>query len=94
MKYYDVDIFGYTETCLNWSNRRLAQKYKDDARQCFGHAATTHSNNSYVIESDYLPGGVLQTTVGIWTGRIKRHLQDPYRMGRWSGTQYSLNDSQ
>lgn len=36
----------------------------------------------------------MQATVGNWTGRIKRQLHDPYHMGRWTGTQYSLNESQ
>lgn len=94
MKYYRVDIFGFTETCLNWSNKRLAQQYKKDAKLYFPSISINHSSNSHQVDSDYLPGGALQVTVGNWTGRIKRHLYDPFNMGRWTGTQYSINDHQ
>lgn len=91
MHHHQCDIFGFAETHCNWTRNRVRQKITKTAAQFLPQFRMTTSKNSYIHDSDYLPGGTLTATHGPWSGRLNKILEDPHRMGRWSGQQYKIH---
>lgn len=91
MHQHQCDIFGLAETNCNWSRNRVRHRITATASQVLPQLRLATSQNSYVHDSDYLPGGTITCTQGPWSGRIQQTLQDPHKMGRWSGQLYKVH---
>lgn len=88
---HSCDIFGFAETNCNWSKNRVRHRIKATTSQQLSQSRLSTSQNAYVHDSDYLPGGTLTCAHGTWGGRLQTMLQDPQKMGRWSGHLYKVH---
>ena len=90
---YKADIAGLCETGINWHNPLLRNKLKTTSK--YKLKTQIHLHHSFNLADSYtnfLPGGTLHMTQGHWVGRRMLELNDPHSMGRWSGTQYRLQE--
>ena len=82
------DIIGFCETGLNWAQKPLSQNIQSTSyRTQKIRTHISHSQNSATSPTSFLPGGTMLLTQGHWIGRMTKHLNDPEKWGRWSGTQ-------
>jgi hypothetical protein len=87
-----VDIFGTTETNINWNAKirmeaRTILQHKDN----FNSAQIATSSNNETTLTNYQPGGTATLITNKWTGRIIKQINDTSGMGRWSGFQMQTN---
>jgi hypothetical protein len=94
IQYLRCDISALGETCVNWRLNSLKKKYTDKILSIFPkyHLSTTITKLRHPQEC--LPGGNLVLTIGNYVGRISSHINDPYQMGRWTGTVYHAGPHQ
>jgi hypothetical protein len=85
------DLFGTTETNINWNNI-----LRDEARsQCHQHYKTVIISTYSRIEptkTSYQPGGTATVITDKWTGRSTKQIKDTSGLGRWSGFQLQRNN--
>jgi hypothetical protein len=92
LKEYNVDIFGITESNINWNTkhrmeaRNIAQKQGN-----FNSAQIATSSNIESSLTNYQPGGTATVITNKWTGRITKQINDTSGMGRWSGFKLQTN---
>jgi hypothetical protein len=85
-----IDICGFTETNLKWdptmitAARQIGQK--------FGKICNINtSSNSDPCKNKYQPGGTATVVKDRTSGRISSKINDPTKMGRWSGYKLQTN---
>jgi len=83
MALYDLDLFGGSESNLNWSkvpdNLRLAEWFRD-VPSC--RTFTAHNSNENITRRQF--GGTFWIGIGDATQYITGSTKDPSGLGRWS----------
>lgn len=87
---HSFDIMGLAETCTNTNHHRVRHRLQAVTNQAFIQTNLCWSDNDFITDTSYRPGGTLVATMNSWVGRINRALNDPYLMGRWSGNEYNI----
>jgi hypothetical protein len=88
-----VDIFGNTETNINWNNK-IRSEARTKCQQHFQSALINTSSNNEPTKTKYQPGGTATIILNKYTGRATKPIIDFSGMGRWSGYQLQGNNNQ
>ena len=91
---YKCDIFGLSETCVDWDDKLTKSRYENKLRQSHNFSKIIGSTNRAKKLSSFIPGGTMTATVGNWTGRVTGYIQDPRRLNRWSGIKLRLKNQE
>ena len=88
--HHETDIFGLTETNLNWSNIDQNHHWKERTLGIWEHSHSILSYNHTDISSTtpFQPGGSLIHSTGNSCHRVISCQQDPSGLGRWCSTRY------
>jgi hypothetical protein len=94
MKEKDIAISGFAETNTNWHFKQIKKQITSTCQEIFPLTSIAFSDNRFdpPDRSSYLPGGCMQLATGHWIGRIMETIQDPRRMGRWTGHKLRLRE--
>jgi hypothetical protein len=94
LKKMNVDIFGITETNLNWNTKsRMEARQIIQQKDNYFSAQLATSSNKQPTLTHYQPGGTDTAITNKWTGRITKQINDTSGMGRWSGFKMQTNNS-
>ena len=95
MKEIGCEISGLAKTNTNWNFGNKKQALTQISNMAFPNSRINFSTNNFNTTSNYsfLPGGAIQLCCNHWTGRIMRSINDPRKMGRWTGHQYRLKEN-
>ena len=90
LKSYDADIFGLTETNLNWQTLDQSHHWRERTTGVWENSHTTiaYNQNDINIHSSFQPGGTLVHSTGKSCHRVTSCDRDPSGLGRWCSTQY------
>jgi hypothetical protein len=85
-------IFGLAETNTNWNYSNIRTNISSIINKQIPNSTISLSNNRFnpADTSRYQPGGTLQSCTGYWSSRIIEQINDPRKMGRWSGHTFRL----
>jgi hypothetical protein len=94
MKDNRITISGFAETNMNWYSKHIKRQISAETQAVFDNYSIACSDNRFnpPDRSPYLLGGCLQWCTDHWTSRMIRTIQDPRKMGRWTGQQFRLKD--
>jgi hypothetical protein len=94
VQYLECDMVGLSETCINWSNNRVLEKYKKCLNKARRNSAMYVSSCEQETKNQSLPGGTATIILGKLNGRVTESITDLSKMGRWSGVKLRINDNQ
>ena len=85
IKSYGFEVFGITETNVNWSNTRTYDSIWERTFGWFRDLRIAASwNKDFKYKQSFQRGGTLMMSTGKMAGRTKECRSDPSRLGRWS----------
>jgi hypothetical protein len=89
-----ITITGFSETKTNWHYKNIKKHITSTSQTIFPQSSIAFSDNRFNPPngSSYLPCGCMQLCTDHWAGRIMGTIQDPRRMGRWTGQKFRLRD--
>jgi hypothetical protein len=91
MKELKIDLLGLSETCTNWNNVKIKNKFvKTLKRQDRNHTISTSSIDTELLQN-YIPGGTATILNGNWLSRFSDNIEDKSGMGRWSGVKIRVD---
>jgi hypothetical protein len=82
MKTMSVDVMGMCETCVNWHNISLREKFVKTLQKQNRSNKMVTSTISTTVKNAYIPGGTVTILFSKWIGRYISNINDPYNMGR------------
>jgi hypothetical protein len=94
INHLQCDIVGLCETCVNWSNKKLKQKYEKLLHKTNRNSNLSVSSCEQATKRHGLPGGTATMIVGRLNSRIIETLEDKSKMGRWSGSKIRVSEEQ
>ena len=80
----DVDIFGLSETGLDWKQHEPRIKCRQIMDDFWQHARLVTSTSNVPCDSFTQFGGTCTGVTGKWSGRISEQGMDSHGLGRWS----------
>jgi hypothetical protein len=94
MKDKGITISGFAKTNTNWYYKHIKRQISSKPQAVFDNYSIAFSENRFnpPDRSSYLPGECLQLCTDHCTSRMIRTLQNPRKMGRWTGQQFRLKD--
>ena len=89
-KYHNTDIFGLTETNLNWPLLEQEHHWKERTTGIWenSHSITSYNRHDIRSNTPFQPGGTLIHSNGKSCHRIISCDHDPTGLGRWCSTRY------
>ncbi len=81
---HDVDIFGLSETGIDWKQGYPRNRCVNIMKDFWPHSRLVGSTSDTLSETVVQYGGTCTAVTGKWTGRIESSGSDPHGMGRWS----------
>jgi hypothetical protein len=81
---HDVDIFGLSETGLDWKQHGPRNKCRQTLNDFWQHSRLITSTSNVSSESFTKFGGTCTGVTGKWSGRISAQGIDSHGLGRWS----------
>jgi hypothetical protein len=81
---YDVDIFGLSETGVNWKLGYAWNRCKQILQDFWPHSRLIGSTSDIPSKEVVQYGGTCTVVTDKWTGRIESSGSDPQGLGRWS----------
>jgi hypothetical protein len=79
-----VDIFGFSETNLDWLKHTIRDKCGKICNDFFGASFLSTSTSSLRSNRNYKPGGTCTGLTKQYCGRFQQSGSDPHGLGRWS----------
>lgn len=80
----DVDIFGLSETGVDWKQHEPRMKCQQILDDFWQHTRLITSTSNVSLDSYTQFGGTCTGVTGKWTGRIVQQGMDSHGLGRWS----------
>ena len=84
---HDVDIFGLSETGLDWKQHGPRTKCRQIMDDFWQHSRLITSTSNVASDSFTQYGGTCTGVTGKWSGRIREQGMDTHGLGRWSHVQ-------
>jgi hypothetical protein len=81
---HGVDIFGLSETNLDWLKHMIRDKCGKNCRDFYGTSLLATSTSSLRSNRNYKPGGTCTGLTQQYCGRYQNSGSDPHGLGRWS----------
>ena len=87
---HKVDIFGFSETNLNWKNLDNEHQWRERTMGIWehSHSSIAYNTNDISTSSAFQPGGTLIHSTGKCCHRVISSSSDPSGLGRWCSTKY------
>ena len=79
-----VDIFGFSETNLDWLRHTVRDKCGKICNDFYGSSLLATSTSSLRSNGNYKPGGTCTGLTQAYCGRYQTSGSDPHGLGRWS----------
>lgn len=83
MKAREVDIFGLSETAVDWKKFHSNTTCRQIISKFWDHSRFRGSTSAIAAPKMYKPGGTCMAVTGKWTGRIDKFQSDDV-LGRWT----------
>jgi hypothetical protein len=80
----DIDIFGLSETGLDWKQHGPRSRCRQILDDFWTHSRLITSTSDAPSEQYTQFGGTCTGVTGKWSGRIAQQGMDPHGLGRWS----------
>jgi hypothetical protein len=93
-KQIEADVVGLVETCINWNINDIRKTYNGILGKAFKINNMVASKIPNEFSKVNLPGGTTTITVNAMTHKIESSIVDKFKMGRWTGNCYRLNQLQ
>jgi hypothetical protein len=89
-----ITISSLAETNTNWNYKHIRKQLLASTNSVDENYSIAFTDNQFnpPERSSYLPGGCLQLCTGHWTSRIIETINDPRRLGMWTGHKFRLRD--
>jgi hypothetical protein len=81
---HDVDIFGLSETGVDWKQGYPRNRFNNILRDFWPHSRLIGSTSNIPSKEVVQYGGTCTVVTDKWTGRIESSGSDPQGLGRWS----------
>jgi hypothetical protein len=84
MMAHDVDIWGLSETGLDWKQAFVRNRCNTILKDFYPHSRLIGSTSDVPCKGAVQYGGTCTVATGKWTGRIESSGSDSHGLGRWS----------